>query len=154
MARTLSLTSAELPREVRCRLRAGPKSVVFVFCVFPFALFPLWVLGDWEPGILHGPSVQLPSGEHIGVIHPEFTHEDAGGLGRGIQGGRETPECKDRCGPGAELELLSASGSLALGNQQPLLSPGLTPGVQEDSAQSCPKAVGIQGGGWRGRQFC
>lgn len=54
MARTLSLTSMELPREVRCRLRAGPKSVVSVFCVFHFALFPLWVLGDWEPGILHG----------------------------------------------------------------------------------------------------
>lgn len=98
--------------------------------------------------------MQLPSGEHIGVIHSEFTHEDAGGLGHGIRGGRETPECEDRCGPEAELGLLSASGSLALGNLRPLLSPGLTPGVQEGAAQSCPKAVGTQGAGWRDRQFC
>lgn len=54
---------------------------------------------------------------------------------------------EDRCGPEAELELLSASGSLALGNSQPLLSPGLTPGVQGGSAQSCLKAAGTQGGG-------
>lgn len=67
--------------------------MVFVFCVSPFILFPLWVLGDWEPGILHGLSVQLPSGEHLGVIHTEFIHENAGGLGHGIQEGRDTPEC-------------------------------------------------------------
>lgn len=100
MALTLSLTSAELPRGVRCRLRAGPKSVVFVFCVFILFCFPFMVLEDlgtwhtsWKQFPVPGTSVQPPSGRHTGVIHTEFIREDAGGLGHGVQGGKETPKC-------------------------------------------------------------
>lgn len=46
--------------------------------------------------------------------------QEAWGMGSRKEG--TPPSAEDRCGPEAELELLSAPRSLALGSNQPLLA--------------------------------
>lgn len=89
MAFTLSLDPAELPREVQCRPRTGPKKMVFVFVFFVLFCFLFMVLEDLTSFMVPASCIS----EHRCNPHPrdtEITHEVAGGLSHGEQGGRET----------------------------------------------------------------
>lgn len=89
MALTLSLNPAELPREVQCRLRAGPKKMVFVFVFFVLFCFLFMVL-EYLTSFMVPASCTREHQCNPHLRDTEITHKDAGGLSHGEQGGRET----------------------------------------------------------------